>query len=630
MRKKALVVLAIVLLALLVWLYLSRNRLLDSAIEAAGSALVGAKVEVDGVDVDLVHLRAGFARLQITNPRDTWHNLLEFGPSQFDVRAEPLVWNRFVVDDFSVTRIRINSPRSSDGALPGGKEAPGPSLFERAKRGFLARLEQTPAADLGRLATRKVNVDSILKVLEIGTVDSVRQLKDSLQQQVQFWRKRVPELDPRRKLREIQALVEPIRPADIRTVQELTDALERVKKAQGELQSLRTEVEPVLAEASGALKTVRARFARVDDWARQDLQRARSKLGLPSLEPAAISEMLFGRAIVEKALGAIYWVGVAREAMPVATKARALAQAGSVKKPPRGKGVNVIFPVKHRWPKWLIRHIEISATSSRTDTTRRWDFAGEVTGLTSHPAVYGKPATLSLEGQVPGGSRFELSGVLDHRHEVPVDQFELRTTRLRLGRVPLVQAKYLPEAVVLGASDVTFNLDLEGEKMELHLALVSPDARFVMPESSDRAGAASLLRQVFEDLPTLQLEAWIQGHVDRPRFRFRSNLDRVLSNKLKQVAGQQIERARGRVEARVRQEVEKQKADLERWYAENVEPLVQQVNSYKAELEKERQALEEKRKELEQRIEEEKKKARRQLEGKAKKAVKSLLQGRRP
>ncbi len=634
MRKKALLVLGILLLGLLVWLYLARNRLLDSAIETAGSAMVGARVELDGLNLDLAHLEARFNRLQVTNPRNTWKNLLEFGPSRFDVRAEPLIWNRFVVDEFSVTGIRIDSPRESDGALPGEPQAAGPSLFERAKRSFLDELERSPVFDLRRLASRRVNVDSVLAVLQIGVVDSVRMLKASLDREVASWHGRVSEMDPRQTLKEIQDLVQPIRPADIRTLQELTDALERVKAAQAKLRTLEKQLDPSLKEAKKTLVDLRQRFSLLDDWAREDLQRARRRLGLPNLEPAAVSQMLFGRAVVEKALGALYWVGLARRAVPVAEKARAFAAAGSVKKPPRGKGVNVVFPVKHAWPKWLVRRILISATSSRTDTTRRWDVTGEVTGLTSHPAVYGKPATLRLKGSVPGGARFDLSGVLDHRGNQPVDQFELNASRLRLGKIPLAHASVLPEAVVLGSSETQFSLDLEGEALTLHLTLVSPKAEFVLPRPGEDSPLVRVIQGVFTDLPALQLEVWIRGTIDRPHFAFRSNLDVVLSRKLKEAVGREVQRTRARVEAHVQKVADQQRAELERWYGKRVQPLLQQVEAYRAQIEEARRMLEEKRKALEGRIEDEKRKAKRQLEEKAKSkarsAVKNLLKGRHP
>ena len=634
MRKKALVVLAILFLGFLFWLYLARNRLLDTAIESTGSAVVGARVELDGLNLDLVHLDARFNRLQITNPRDTWRNVIEFGPSRFDVRAEPLVWNRFVVDEFSVTGIRMNAPRRSNGALPGTSGSSGPGLFERAKRSFLEELERSPVFSLRRLASHQVNVDSVLAALQIGVVDSVRILKASLETEVSSWRSRISQLDPRGTLKGIQQLVQPIRPSRIQNVQELTEALERVKTAQVRLRTLEDQLKPSLTDAKAALEDLRRRLSLVDNWVREDLERARGRLGLPNLEPAAISQMLFGRAVAEKALSAIYWIGLARQAMPVAKKARAFATAGSVQKPPRGKGVNVQFPVKRRWPKWLIRRILISATSSWQDSARFWNVSGEVTGLTSHPAAYGKPATLHLNGRVPGGTQFQLNGVLDHRGEQALDQFEFVAHRVPLGKVPLVQAELLPKAVVLGPSETTFDVALQGEVLMLHLTLVSPRAKFILPEPPKNTPLARILRQVFMDLPVLRLEAWIRGRVDQPHFAFRSNLDGVLSQKLKEAVGREVQEARARIERRVRKVADQERAELERWYSEQVDPLLEEVKTYGAQIEEARRTLEEKRRVLERRIEEEKKKAKRKLEEKAKQkakgAVRNLLQGRSP
>jgi uncharacterized protein (TIGR03545 family) len=625
MRSKALIVLAVVLLILLSGLYLYRNRLIETSIEAAGTTMVGAKVEIDRLNLDVGRLALRFQRLQVTNPNDTWRNLFEFGPSRFQVEAEPLLWNRFVVRELSVEEIRFNSPRESDGAVPGAKGV-APSLFEQAKESLLARLQQAPAYDLTRLVNRKVNVDSVLAILEIGVVDSVAALQRSLTAGVQEWSKLLPTLDPRPRLSDVERLIKGIRPAEIQTVDELVSALDRVNRAEKTISALKTDLDAAVRKAEADLGGTRSRILRVDDWVQADIKRAKSKIGLPDLSPAGMAEMLFGRAVVDRILGSLYWVGLARQVMPYVEKAEQVAKAGKVERPPRGRGQDIVYPVRNRWPKWLIRRIFISAASSTADTARAWRASGEVTGLTSHPPVYGKPATFVLEADIPGGKSVAIKGLLDHTQEVPVDEFTLTALGLGIGEVALVNAPYFPNRLRLDRLDAELRFRLVGDDLDLELNIVAPRPLFQFAETQrGDPRVARFVREVFAGLTRLELEAGVRGAVSSLNLFVRSNVDEVLSARIRSLVGAQVQAAQREIERRLRARADQEKQKFQAWYGKEVQPLVGQAQQYKRLVDDRDRILSEMKTQLEERIEQEKKKVERSVREQAKKKLKELI-----
>lgn len=625
MRSKALAVVAFTAVAALVTLYLYRNRIVESGIEAAGTTVVGAKVELEGLYLDLGRLALRFRRLQVTNPSDTWRNLFEFGPSRFQLEAEPLLWNRFVVRELSVEEIRFNSPRQSDGAVPGAKGV-APSLFEQAQQSLLARLQQAPAYDLTRLLNRKINVDSVLATLEIGVVDSVGELQRSLKAGVQKWSKLLPTLDPRPRLSEVEKLIKGIRPADIQTVDELVTALDRVNRAEKTISALKTDLDAAAQRAEVDLSGTRSRITRVDDWVQADIRRAKSKIGLPDLSPAGMAEMLFGRAVVDRILSSLYWVGLARQMMPYVEKAEQVAKAGKVERPPRGHGQDIVFPVRNRWPKWLIRRIFVSAASSTADTARAWRASGEVTGLTSHPPVYGKPAAFNIKADMPGGKSFAIKGSLDHTQAVPVDEFTLTARGLDLGEVALVNAPYFPNGLRLGRLDAELRFRLVDDDLDLELNIVAPRPLFQFAETQGGdPRVARFVQEVFAGLVRLQLEAGVRGAVSSLNLFVRSNVDEVLSDRIRSLVGAQVQAAQREIERRLRARADQEKQNFLAWYGQEVQPLVGQAQQYKRLVDDRDRILSDMKTGLEKRIEQEKKKLKRTLRERAKKKLKQLI-----
>ncbi len=108
-------------LLVLIW-YLLAPKLIANAIEDIGSEAVGAKVEVRDVELNLFPLSVALNHLTAADPDEPMQNLFESQKIKFSIDSETLLWKKVVIDELAVTGVKTGTPRTSSGALPGGRK----------------------------------------------------------------------------------------------------------------------------------------------------------------------------------------------------------------------------------------------------------------------------------------------------------------------------------------------------------------------------------------------------------------------------------------------------------------------------------------------------------------------------
>jgi len=96
-------------------------------IESAGTAIVGAKVELDKADVSLSPLGLTLLGLKVTNPDAPMTNVFEAGRIAFHMDGPNALRRKVLIEEMSVEDVRLNTPRKTSGAVA----STGPSPFEQ-------------------------------------------------------------------------------------------------------------------------------------------------------------------------------------------------------------------------------------------------------------------------------------------------------------------------------------------------------------------------------------------------------------------------------------------------------------------------------------------------------------------
>jgi hypothetical protein len=219
-------------------------------------------------------------------------------------------------------------------------------------------------------------------------------------------------------------------------------------------------------------------------------------------------------------------------------------------------------------------------------------YAASVSGVTSDPGLYGRPATASATAP-----DFRLGALLDHVHPTPRDTAAARLAGVALPALPLPS---LPIRLEPGVGTVALSFSVQGDQVRARWTVQSDRVRWTRDSGSAASPSpmGDLVWRVVSGIAALDVSASLTGSLARPQLAVSSNLDHALAERLRAVAGAELALADARVRAQVDSLVDR-----------HVAPVVAQVTALGAgdvtrRLGGQRAQLDDARKALEQRLRE--------------------------
>jgi uncharacterized protein (TIGR03545 family) len=573
--------LVLVVIAGVLW-WLFADTLARHGTQKVGTQLLGAKVEIQDLHIDLAKGNVTIRGLTIASPHEALKNLLQADELVADIDVVPLTEKKLIIDRIAANGLRFGTPRETDGRVAanadgtGSGKGAGIAGVVLAETREWAKQFQIPVL---QLATGNISIDSLdpRRLSTIPAAEALGARADSMQK---AWQAAVAGLQLGPTIDSATATLEKLRTAratDVATLNEGRQAIERVKRASGRVTGLERGVKTGVAELQGGLSGL-------DSARRRDYAFARSLLNLPSLDAPQISAALFAPAALKPFERVLYWAQLARRYMPPGLLPR--ANTG----PPRLRraGEDVRFPKENALPRFLLRSAELSFLLQPTsDQPQR--YAGRLAGLSSDPALYGRPMVGSASGP-----QFAAGAFLNHVRGTPVD-----TAGLTLGgvRLPAFDVPGLPLRLDPGAGTTQLGFNLNGDNIHARFALRSSNARWSRDSGMTSSTIDNLIWRAVSGLSNLELEARLSGELERPQLAVRSNLDQAIAARLRAVVGEEVaaaeRQARERVDALVKEKVDPVRAQ--------VNTLQTQANGQIAQ---QRARLNELQKQLEQRMRE--------------------------
>jgi uncharacterized protein (TIGR03545 family) len=201
---------------------------------------------------------------------------------------------------------------------------------------------------------------------------------------------------------------------------------------------------------------------------------------------------------------------------------------------PRMKGVDVHFPITGGYPDFLI---EKAVFSARPDLQAEPGklilsrLSGNLKGLTTQPAIYGRPTLFNLKGSIAGGKakKITLSGTLDHRGRPANDAINLTIKGFRLQPEDLAIPDKSPLELTSAHLNINSSLRAIGENLEGRVAMIilNPEVT-VGPE-------ASILADLFKNIDAFDIIISIGGTLNQPSLTLSSSLTNTLGSRLQNV-----------------------------------------------------------------------------------------------
>jgi len=488
--------------------------------QKVGTSLLGAKVEIQYLHLDLAHGDVTIKGLTIASPHEAFKNLLQADELVADLDMLPLTEKKLVIDRIVANGLRFGTPRETDGRVPAesGQGIAGTVLAET--REWASRF-QVPVL---QLATGKISVDS-LDPRRLSTIPAADALSARADSSRRAWQTGFDTLRLGPTLDSAGATLEQLRNAratDLATINTARQAIDRLKRARDRVTTLERNVKTGVAQLQAGL-------AGLDSARQRDYAFARGLLKLPSLDAPDIGAAVFGPGAIKPFEQALYYAQLARRYMPPGLLPRATTGPSRV----RRAGETVRFPKERALPAFLLRSAELSFLG----------YAGRLTGLTSDPALYGRPTVFAASGpQLAAGA------MLNHTRGVPLD-----TAGATVGGVqfPAFDVPGVPLRLDPGAATTQLGFSLNGDTIHARFAIRSSNVRWTRDSGFANSAIGNLVWRAVSGISNLDVETRLSGALEHPALAVRSNLDQAIASRLRAELGTQVDAAEKQMRARV-------------------------------------------------------------------------------
>ena len=513
--------------------------------ESALSDLLGTQVDIERLRIREADAAVDVGGLAIADPRDSTRNLIEAEDLTLDLDPVALAEKKIVIDRVSLLGLGVLTRRETP-ARRVSTNGPTAQLI-RQTDDWVRDKFTFPSLALGRLDTLK---QLALNPEDLGTVKAVTAVVGRLDSIAGSARQTLDQIAATTLVDSATALADRLAglnprqtsPLEIKNLVEGADQLRRRLEGAGkELASVQKTVTAVSEGLTRSLAEVNA--ARERDYAF-----ARGLLKLPDLSAPQFGTSLFGPVSLESFQRALVYAQVAQRYVPPGL------QPWNRPGPKRARlsGSDVEFPKERAYPRFLLRKGEMSLGAGDQGEHA---FQASFAGITSQPAIYGGPATLSASGKL-GGREVPLGiqlGVYSlHAGGPSKDSVILRLTDLEL---PSIKVDGVPFTLTPGRGTVGFAFSMSGERIAGTWTLAAPSASWAADTSRVRGETSleGLLWRVLRGLTDLKVRADLGGTLASPTLAVRSNLDEAVAGSLRAMLGEELARA----EAKVREAVDK-------------------------------------------------------------------------
>ena len=548
---------AIVTGAIIVFVTVFANPLLERAMEKGLEAIFEARADVDNFRLNIFRFSIRISGITVANRDKPMTNLFEMGRTVISLNSAAVLRGKVYINEVSAASIRFGTPRTFSGALPGWhkKEKPEkeksetPPLVDLKNFDAMALLNQ----EYDKLSTPKLYDDAINAYNATlskykGQADAVKTRSNELKTQAQpLLNLNVNSMRDSKGLPDVQAITKTIQDitAMVNTVQTTADdAAKMVKgleddiklaqgleqKARGAITSDLNHLKSYIDLGSGAAYSVLEPVIRdiLTDTGEQYLD-----YGLRALE---IMEQLKSSAMVQSAIAA--------------------ATAPKEEKPKKTvfKGRDVEFPVK-AYPKFYLGKI------SSDFTIDAWNWAFDMRNISSDPDLTykldnSKPAvTLELGMTEEKGSqrRIKFDGMADFRDK-PEQRFKAEVDGAGF---PFELGDQMKKIGINGFNGMTeFSVNLSGQtdggaSGGGNVKISQP--RIVRPEGTIAEAVDTAVREA--GLVSLGMQ-YTHNANQKDEFKITTNLADLIAKALKAAASAYAKKAMDEIEKVLRQKID--------------------------------------------------------------------------
>jgi uncharacterized protein (TIGR03545 family) len=529
------------LVGVLVWLF--AEPVARDTTEEVSTELLGTQVDVGTLDILAKQASVDLRRLQVADPFDLSKNLVQAEEVRLKLNPEALAEKKLVVERLSLRGLRFGTTRETparpvegDGFAPQALR----SVRQWARQFDVPLLSLTPLDTIRQLALDPTQLTTVraAQALAARTDSTRRGLEEGFQG-----------LDVRGTVDSARSLAQRLSATDPKRLglDGTRRAIEDVRRTLGELDAAKQRLEGLEQRVRGGVDLLGAGLGDLDEARRKDYAFARSLLKLPSFSAPEIGNAFFGKVSVDRFQQALYWAELARHYMPPGLLPREDSGPDRL----RASGATVRFPKEREWPSFLLQLGQIDFAIGG-DSPLTGAYEATVEGLTSAPALYGKPMRVRAR-RSGGGSAIasiDVDAVVDHVR--PDRVRDSVAARLRGVKLPEFALPGLPFRLAPGTGTSNLAFTLRGDQVAARWGIGSRRVVWAFDSTARKVNEIErLVWRVVSGLDDLAVSAELRGAIRAPKLSVSSNLDRAVAQRLEAVIGEEVAKAERMVRAKV-------------------------------------------------------------------------------
>jgi len=511
---------------LFVVFYFFIDIFLEKEIEKWATRAVGAKVELDDLDLDIFPLGMTIDGLQITNPDKPMTNAVAIKKMGCSLNGLMLFSGKVIIEEMTADGIRLNTPRKTSGAIT-PKEVPAKEA--KSKRQLFPQLKKIPS------------LKEVLEKEDLNSLKLIEAVHSDLNTKQDQWQKTIAEFSDKKKLNEYKAQLKKVMSLPKGDLTAILDRAKEAEKIRREISEDMKKIKSARTNLEKDLKLLRRRVKEAEAAPQQDIDRLKEKYSLSAKGVSNISGLLFGEAIGDRVETALRWYKKIKPFLEKGTKQQQ-------EKPDQEKAATL--PGRKKIPDFLIRTARISSL-----VTPFGKISGKIENITPEQQVLGQPLRFNFSGaEIKNIRSVILDGGLDHT--VPSkakDIFNYRLEGYQLHDVTLSDAASQEISLHKGLLNFGLQANVIGDNLTADLKADLNSGEISLKEYDKSNTLAKLMDSALSDISQFTLNAKITGTVDDYHIRLTSDLDRILSNAIGQQANKLAEELEGELQSAIRE-----------------------------------------------------------------------------
>jgi uncharacterized protein (TIGR03545 family) len=604
MRKKFLYIILIPMVILLILFYFFHNTWIESGIEYALEEVTGAKVEIDNLKLNFSPLGIEWAKMQVTNPQDTWKNLFETGKVKFSIEFGPLLRGKYVIDLVEVENLTIDTKRQTDGAIS----------KDRNKRAILAgdkftfskladdalknTLTTTPLFDIAKLKNG-FNADSLIKTLDMKTVKHLDSMKTKVGDLTNQWALLKNDFETQKqKVIELGNQIKSINPSELSNVQNITNAIATVDKANTTINEVTQLVNNKSNSLQANVQNLTSSIGMINSYVKSDFEKLKNMARLPSLNKNGMAQLLVGTEMNKRARAYLGWIDAAR------TDIQTYQGQPDYEAPPRMKGQDIKFPEDRGYPKIWIKKVVFSGGTDKS-ASDYFKAVGTAGNISDNQKLSGEPLTVSLEGVGNDNRSLKLTGLFDRRNNVLLDEVSAALSGVPVSDFSLGQSDFLPSKVSSAIMNTSLKITAPGDNFDATASFNLRNIKLNF-EKDPRNTVEQLVREVLNGINdfSVSLRVWnTSGNFD---VALSTDIDDKLMQKVSSVVGEEIAKLQNELQVKFNNLVQDEIQKFEKNYKSKFDDIQNQYGSYISLFTSNQNLIENKKQELTAQLEKQK------------------------